>query len=166
VSEIDPRRELSLTINGRRVTSRADADRLLVDLLREDLGLTGTKYGCGTGDCGACAVLVDGAPVNACLVYAIECEESRIETIEHVSERRDGAVVVEALLRNGGVQCGICTPGFVVTAVGTLDGLGADPTREEVQRALAGNLCRCTGYYGIIAAVQQAAAEITTVTKP
>jgi carbon-monoxide dehydrogenase small subunit len=166
VTELGPIRQLKITINGKDVTASAPDDRLLVDLLRDDLGLTGTKYGCGTGDCGACAVLVDTVPVNACLVFAIECEESTIETVEHLCERGSGALVVEALLRNGAVQCGICTPGVVVSAVGCLAGLGARPTREEVQKTLAGNLCRCTGYYGMITAVQEAAAEAALADAP
>jgi carbon-monoxide dehydrogenase small subunit len=151
--------DITLHCNGRERTARAEPDRLLVDFLREDLGLTGTKYGCGTGDCGACTVLVDGEPVHGCLVYAVECGGAEVTTVEQVSETPEGRLVVDALLRHNGVQCGICTPGFVVTAAGCLDALGPEPGRERVQDALAGNLCRCTGYEPIVAAVQDAAAR-------
>ena len=151
--------DITLHCNGRERTARAEPDRLLVDFLREDLGLTGTKYGCGTGDCGACTVLVDGEPVHGCLVYAVECEGAEVTTVERVAETPEGQLVVEALLRHNGVQCGICTPGFVVTAAGSLGALGPEPDRERVQAALAGNLCLCTGYEPIVTAVQDAAAR-------
>jgi len=152
--------EVTVQCNGVARSARTEPDRLLVDLLREELALTGTKYGCGTGDCGACTVLLDGEPVHSCLVYAAECEGARVETVEHVARERAGELVVEALVRHGGIQCSICTPGFVVTAAGALPALGPAPDREQVQRALAGNLCRCTGYGPIIAAVQDAAARL------
>lgn len=132
-------------------------DRLLIDVLRDDLRLTGTKLGCGTGDCGACAVLLEGAPVNSCLVYAAECAGSSVETIEAVATSPRGRRIVEALVAFGAVQCGICTPGIVVTAAALLAG-SERPEREEIEVALAGNLCRCTGYLPIVAAVQAASA--------
>jgi aerobic-type carbon monoxide dehydrogenase small subunit (CoxS/CutS family) len=156
---VKPATRIELEVNGRQMSALAPPDRLLVDFLREELELTGTKFGCGTGDCGACAVLLDGVPVNACLIYAVECEGRVVETVESVSQGRAGSLVVDAFLRNNAVQCGICTPGFVVSAAGSLAVLGPEPDREQVETALAGNLCRCTGYYGILAAVQQAATE-------
>jgi aerobic-type carbon monoxide dehydrogenase small subunit (CoxS/CutS family) len=152
-------RPITITLNGVRQTTHVAPDRLLIDFLRDDLGLTGTKFGCGTGDCGACAVLLDGLPVNACLIFAADCEGQTVETVEFLSEKPEGSIVVDAIVRNNGVQCGICTPGFVVTAIGSLESLGPDPTREDVEVALAGNLCRCTGYYGLIRGVQEAASE-------
>jgi aerobic-type carbon monoxide dehydrogenase small subunit (CoxS/CutS family) len=130
--------------------------RLLIDVLRDDLGLTGTKLGCGTGDCGTCTVLLDGAPVNSCLVYAAECGGSSVETIEAVAASPRGRRVVEELVARGAVQCGICTPGIVVVAAALLE-RSARPRREEIEVALAGNLCRCTGYLPIVAAVEAAA---------
>jgi carbon-monoxide dehydrogenase small subunit len=151
----------TLACNGRTVTVSAPADRLLIDVLREQLDLTGTKLGCGTGDCGACTVLLDGAAVNACLVYIAECDGRTVDTIEGVAATPAGAVVVDAFVEQDAVQCGICTPGFVVSAAAALPALGRAPERAAVQDALAGNLCRCTGYQPIVSAVQHAARALT-----
>jgi aerobic-type carbon monoxide dehydrogenase small subunit (CoxS/CutS family) len=142
--------------NGVNRPLGGEGDRLLIDVLRDDLHLTGTKLGCGTGDCGACTVLLDGAPVNSCLVYAAECAGSSVETIESVAATPRGHRIVDALVAGGAVQCGICTPGIVVAAAALLE-RGGHPGREEIEIALAGNLCRCTGYLPIIAAVEAAA---------
>jgi aerobic carbon-monoxide dehydrogenase small subunit len=127
---------------------RADVDapplKRLLDVLREDCGLTGTKEGCGEGECGACTVLVDGEPVNACLVPFAHVRGRRVTTIEGVRSR-----LPQVLVREGGAQCGICTPGIVVAAAR----LGPKPTAARVREALAGNLCRCTGYAGIVRAL-------------
>ena len=131
-------------------------DRLLIEVLRDDLHLTGTKLGCGTGDCGACTVLLDGEPVNSCLVFAAECAGSAVETVEAVAASPRGRRIVEELVAYGGVQCGICTPGIVVAAAALLE-CKPRPRREEIEVALAGNLCRCTGYLPILAAVEAAA---------
>jgi aerobic-type carbon monoxide dehydrogenase small subunit (CoxS/CutS family) len=151
--------QIELTCNGAQRRARAPKDRLLVEFLREDLGLTGTKFGCGTGDCGACTVLLDGRPVDSCLIYAVECAGSTVETIEHIASTPAGKVLTEAFDQYGAVQCGICTPGFIVSAAGSITALGSQPERREIQTALAGNLCRCTGYIPIIDAIAVAAAE-------
>jgi carbon-monoxide dehydrogenase small subunit len=131
-----------------------DPDALLIETLRETCGLTGTKLGCGTGDCGACTVLLGGSPVNSCLVYTAECADTEVATIEGVASTPVGAAIVDALVAADAVQCGFCTPGIVVTAAALLD--RGDGT---VESALAGNLCRCTGYLPIIAAVRSAASS-------
>ena len=139
----------------------ADGDcRLLIEVLREDFGLTGTKLGCGTGDCGACTVVLDGQAVNSCLVYAAECAGREVQTIEHIAGDGIGALVADAFAAAGGVQCGICTPGFVVTASDFLARRQGDCTRPEVEVALSGNLCRCTGYLPIVDAVLDAASRL------
>jgi aerobic-type carbon monoxide dehydrogenase small subunit (CoxS/CutS family) len=153
--------EISFTCNGVARRESVLPDRLLIDFLREDLGLTGAKLGCGTGDCGACTVLVGGKPVTSCLIYAIECDGLEVETIESVAERQTGRALVDAFVAKGAVQCGICTPGLVVAATGLLDGHEDVPTKGEVKDALAGNLCRCTGYFPIIEAVREAATNLS-----
>ena len=147
---------LSFVCNGRAHSVEVAPDKLLVDLLRDDLGLTGTKLGCGTGDCGACTVMLEQRLVNSCLVYAAECEGATVETIEGVATSPNGKRLVALFVEHDAVQCGICTPGLVVTATALVDRSSSRPTRSEVQDALSGNLCRCTGYYPIIAAVEAA----------
>lgn len=147
---------LTLLCNGQPRNAFVATDRLLVDFVREDLGLTGTKLGCGTGDCGACTVMLDGEPVCSCLVYAVECDGRNVETVEGVSGSPEGEAVVAAFERENAVQCGICTPGFVVSITALLRSC-ADPGRHEIENALAGNLCRCTGYFPIVRAVHAAA---------
>ncbi len=139
-------------VNGRAVELRGRPLDRLLDLLREQLGLTGTKEGCGEGECGACTVLLDGAPVLSCLVPLVQCEGKTIETVEGVAARPEAAAMLERFVETGGVQCGACTPGIVVAAWAML-GRAPKPTREDVRRALAGNLCRCTGYEGILRAL-------------
>lgn len=148
---------IRFTVNDTPVAVTAAPMSRLLDVLREDLRLTGTKEGCGEGECGACTVLIDGDPVNACLVPVIQVEGARVVTIEGIAP---GAMhpVQEALVRCGGAQCGICTPGFVVTAAALLE-RNPHPTRAEAREALAGNLCRCTGYQKIIDAVTDAVVE-------
>jgi len=131
-------------LNSRRTDVDAPTLKRLLDVLREDCLLTGTKEGCGEGECGACTVLVDGLPVNSCLVPFAQVRGRAVTTIEGLRSR-----LPEALVREGGTQCGICTPGVVMAAAA----LGPRPTAERVREALAGNLCRCTGYAGIVRAL-------------
>jgi carbon-monoxide dehydrogenase small subunit len=148
---------IRFTVNDQDVALDAPPMSRLLDVLREGARLTGTKEGCGEGECGACTVLIDGVAVNSCLVPAIQADGCRVTTVEGLAS--DGRLhpVQEAFLRFGGAQCGICTPGFLVTAKALLDA-NPHPTRAEAREALAGNLCRCTGYQKIIDAVTEALA--------
>jgi carbon-monoxide dehydrogenase small subunit len=141
----------TFSVNGREVTVEgAPMDRLL-DVLRGPIGLTGTKEGCGEGECGACTVLLDSEPVLSCLVPLFQCSGRKVETVEAVAAG-PAKELLERFVAAGGVQCGACTPGIVVTAWALMEGNPA-PDREEARRALAGNLCRCTGYEGILRAL-------------
>jgi len=144
-------REIVLTVNGREIRRRVDPTLRLLDLLREDLGLTGAKEVCGEGECGACSVFLDGRVVNSCLVLAVEADGATVVTAEGVDHP-----VQEALAETHAVQCGYCFPGMVVSAADLIDRGGAT-SREAIRRGLAGNLCRCTGYSKIIDAVELAA---------
>jgi carbon-monoxide dehydrogenase small subunit len=141
------------TVNGESVEVDGHAMERLLDVLRTQLGLTGTKEGCGEGECGACTVLLDGEPVLSCLVPLLQCTGRQIETVESLSEG-PARTFLERFVATGGVQCGACTPGIVVTAWALLQKNPA-PTDAETREALAGNLCRCTGYEGILRAVVQ-----------
>jgi len=148
---------LTCTVNREEMSALADTRDTLLDLLRDRFGLTGTKEGCGNGNCGTCTILLDGAPVNACLVLALEAPGRQITTIEGLS---DGAILhplQQALVQHGGTQCGFCTPGIVLSAKALLDA-NPKPTEEEIRRAIAGNLCRCTGYGKIVEAIAAVAA--------
>lgn len=144
--------DITLHVNDERFAVRVPPLRALADVLRTDLGLTGTKLGCGEGECGACSVLLDGKLVNSCLVIAAECDGASVTTIEGLD--RDGQLhpIQEAFVRNGAVQCGFCTPGMVLATHGLLSENPA-PSEDQVQRGLEGNLCRCTGYRKIMDAV-------------
>ncbi len=146
------KRFVSLTVNGRRYELAVAPNRTLLELLREDLGLTGTKHGCGEGDCGACAVLLDGTPVNSCLVLALEAEGREVTTIEGVARGSELDPLQQAFVEHGAVQCGYCTPGMILVGKAHL---AARPrtTAGEVRRAISGNLCRCTGYQKIVEAI-------------
>lgn len=141
----------SFTVNDQPVDLEGHPMERLLDVLRERLGLTGTKEGCGEGECGACTVLLDGEPVLSCLVPLLQCEGRRIETVENLAEG-PARSFLERFVATGGVQCGACTPGIVVTSWALLQE-NPRPTREEAREALAGNLCRCTGYEGILRAL-------------
>ena len=143
-------------VNGITQEVEAPSMRRLLDVLREDLRLTGTKEGCGEGECGACSVIIDGMVINSCLVPACQVDGSRILTVEGLA--RDGRLdpLQRAFLECGGAQCGICTPGMLIAARALLDE-NAQPTRDAIKEAIAGNLCRCTGYVKIIDAIEHAA---------
>lgn len=139
--------------NGRSVDVAAHPDELLADVLRDQLGLTGTKVGCGTGDCGACTVILDGAAVCSCLVMIGRCEDRDVRTIEWVVDTELGRLLVSEFMRANAVQCGICSPGLVVAAASLISDSDGPIDRATVAEALAGNLCRCTGYRPIVDAV-------------
>ena len=151
--------EVTTTINGRPYTFECDPQRTLVDVLRNELHLTGTKEGCSTGDCGACSVLLDGQLVSSCLVLAIEAQGKRIETIEGMAKADELHPLQRKFLDLNGVQCGFCTPGMLIAARALLE-RNPDPSETEVRFWLSGNLCRCTGYDKIIGAVLEAAREM------
>jgi len=150
---------VSTTVNGDPQEFLCDAGDTLLDALRGPLGLTGSKEGCGTGDCGACTVVLDGEMVCSCLVLAPEAAGRRVQTIEGVADGSDLHPIQRKFLEHGALQCGFCTPGVIVAAKALLD-CNPDPTESELRYWLAGNLCRCTGYDKIIRAVQDAAAEL------
>jgi carbon-monoxide dehydrogenase small subunit len=146
-------------INETRVTFACEPRQSLLEVLRDELGLTGTKLACDGGNCGACTVLLDGLPVNSCLVLAVEIEGRRVTTIEGIAPSDGLHILQQKFLEHTALQCGICTPGFIVSAKALLDRY-PDPTEEQVRRWLAGNLCRCTGYDKIVRAVLDAAATM------
>jgi carbon-monoxide dehydrogenase small subunit len=150
---------IETTINGEPIEFLCDPHSSLLDALRNEIGLTGTKEGCATGDCGACSVTLDGRLVCSCLVLAAEASGHDVTTVEGVAEAEQLHPVQQKLLEHAGLQCGICTPGFVVAAKALLDRT-PDPSETEVRYWLAGNLCRCTGYDKIVRAVLDAAAEL------
>jgi carbon-monoxide dehydrogenase small subunit len=154
------KREISFILNGSGVTAEVEGHRRLIDVLRGQLGLTGTKEGCGEGECGACTVIVDGRTVNSCLYPALEVESKRVTTIEGLmGDDNELSVIQQAFVDHGAIQCGFCTPGMIMSTKALLDA-NPDPTEEEIRAALLGNLCRCTGYVQIIDAIKAAAARI------
>jgi aerobic carbon-monoxide dehydrogenase small subunit len=154
-----PRREIQFTVNGEQRTVRAYPMDRLLDVLREQLGLTGTKEGCGEGECGACSVLLDGALVDSCLIPVLQASGSQIVTIEGIAKDARFQALRDSFLECGGAQCGICTPGMILASVHLLDQT-RQPTIDEIREALSGNLCRCTGYIQIFEAVAEAARRI------
>lgn len=149
-------KEIEFTLNGTRTRTETQPGERLLDLLRERLGLTGTKEGCGIGSCGACTVILDGKAVNACLIPAQAVDGRKLVTIEGIMQNESLHPIQDALIRHHAIQCGFCTPGLVMSAKALLDE-NPDPSRGEIQRAIAGNLCRCTGYEQVIEAIQDAA---------
>tara|TARA_Y100001970_G_scaffold95588_1_gene120387 strand:- start:71 stop:553 length:483 start_codon:yes stop_codon:yes gene_type:complete len=147
---------ISSSINGDDTEFIADERDSLLDALRERIGLTGVKEGCNNGNCGACAVLLDGVLVNSCCVMAAEVDGSSVETVEGIAQENELHPIQQAFLDEAALQCGICTPGFLVSAKSLLE-KNSNPTEEEIRFWLAGNLCRCTGYDKIVTAVQKAA---------
>jgi carbon-monoxide dehydrogenase small subunit len=150
------RHQITLTVNGETEFLEVESHWTLLQVLREDLDLTGTKDGCNNGECGACTVLFDGEPVNACLVLAVEADGHEVVTIEGLAQ--DGALdpLQRAFINRNAVQCGFCTPGMIISARALLD-RNPRPSEMEIRQAIAGNLCRCTGYTRIVEAVQEAA---------
>jgi carbon-monoxide dehydrogenase small subunit len=150
---------VSTTVNGDDVQFACEPDETLLDALRNRLGLTGAKEGCGTGDCGACSVTVDGRLVCSCLVLGVEAEGREIETVEGMADGATLHPLQTKFLEHAALQCGVCTPGFLIAAKALLE-KNPDPSEEEIRFGLAGNLCRCTGYDKIVRAVQDAAKEM------
>ena len=149
---------LAMTVNGRNVTVEINANELLVDVLRDRLGLIGTKVGCNEGECGACTVIMDGGPVLSCLIPALRAQGRQITTIEGLSDGDALHPLQQAFVEHGAVQCGYCIPGFIMSAKALLD-TNPHPDREEIKEAIAGNLCRCTGYVKIIEAIEAVAEQ-------
>lgn len=148
-------RKISLKLNGKPVKALVDEKELLVDVLREKFGLTGTKKGCGTGDCGACTVILDGEAVRSCIMFACMADGKEVVTIEGIGDEENIHPVQQAFIDEGAVQCGYCTPGMVLTVKALLD-KNPSPTRDEIITAISGNLCRCTGYTKILKACEAA----------
>ncbi len=147
------------TINGEETEFLCEPRQSLLEVLRDEVGLTGTKEGCLTGDCGACSVIMDGRSIDSCLVLGVEAEGKEVATVEGLADGDTLHPLQKKFLEHAALQCGICTPGFLVTSKALLD-RNPDPTEHEIRYALAGNLCRCTGYDKIVKAVQDAAAEM------
>jgi carbon-monoxide dehydrogenase small subunit len=154
------KRIVELAINGERHELALEPYRSLLDVLRNEVGLTGTKKGCDVGDCGACTVLVDGKPVNSCLVLGVEAGGCEVVTIEGIQPAPDRLhPLQESFMQHGGAQCGFCTPGFIMMAKALLDE-NPNPTEAEIRFGIAGNICRCTGYTKIVTAIQAAAEQL------
>ncbi len=151
--------KIEITVNGRMRDFDVEPNILLLNLLRDDLYLTGTKYGCGIGECGACTVHLDGEAVLACLTLAVDADGRSVDTIEGVADGDRLDSIQEAFLEEGAIQCGFCTPGFIMSTKALL-GENPNPTEGEIREYLKGNMCRCTGYVNIVKAVQSAAGKI------
>lgn len=147
---------ISLKINGTMYEEAVNVRRTLLEVIREQIGLTGTHKGCDEGECGACTVLMDGKPVASCLVLAVEADGKEITTIEGLAHGENLHPIQRAFINHGAIQCGFCTPGMILTAKALLDE-NHNPTMEEIKSGIAGNLCRCTGYFQIIEAISSAA---------
>jgi len=157
--------QVRFELNGATVAVDVSPDRRVVDLLREDLGLTGTKEGCGTGECGACTILVNGETRLSCLMVAAQIDGCRVMTVEGLAATADGALLQQAFVEEGAVQCGFCIPGMEMAALVLLRHEAA-PDRECIRQGLAGNLCRCTGYTKIVDAVERAARDTRASREP
>lgn len=153
---MEPIHEITLTVDGERTTRRVTARRNLADFLREDLGLTGTHVGCEQGVCGACTVRFNGEQIRACLMFAVQADGARVDTVEGLTATGDLNRLQEAFHRNNALQCGFCTPGMLIAASDLL-ARNPDPSREEIRAGLSGNYCRCTGYHAIVDAVAEVA---------
>lgn len=154
------KKEINFVLNGSEVTVTVEAHKRLIDILRDSLGYTGTKEGCGEGECGACTVIVDEHAVNSCLFPAFDVEGKNVTTIEGLQKSSNQlSIIQEAFVQQGGIQCGFCTPGMIMSTKALLDS-NPEPTDEEIRDALLGNLCRCTGYIQIIESVKSAASKL------
>jgi len=151
--------EIEITVNGRARRFDVEPNKLLLNLVRDELHLTGTKYGCGIGECGACTVLLDGEAVLSCMVLAVDADGRSVETVEGVADGERLDPIQEAFIEEGAVQCGFCTPGFIMTTKALLKE-NPDPSEAEIREYLKGNYCRCTGYVNIVKAVQSAAEKL------
>ncbi len=149
----------TLHVNGTSFRVDLEAGRTLLSVLRGELGLTGSKEGCDDSECGACMVLIDGQPVNSCSFLALQADGRAVTTVEGLASGSELHPLQRAFLQHGGVQCGFCTPGMLISATALLKA-NPDPTEDEIRAGLSGNLCRCTGYVGIVAAVRSAATEL------
>lgn len=150
--------KINVTVNEELEQVVVPSNMTLLQMLRESLALTGTKNGCSAGECGACTVLLNGEPVNSCMVLAVECDGAEIVTVEGLAGDRQLDPIQEAIIEAGGVQCGFCTPGVLISSRAFLD-RNPDPSEEQIREALVGNLCRCTGYARIVDAVKKAASK-------
>ncbi len=155
--------KISVTINDELEQAIVPSNMTLMRMLRENLALTGTKNGCSAGECGACTVLLNGEPVNSCMVLAVECDGAKIVTVEGLAGEERLAPVQEAIIHQGGVQCGFCTPGILISSHALLM-RNPKPSEDDIREALVGNLCRCTGYVRIIESVKEAAKAQTITT--
>jgi carbon-monoxide dehydrogenase small subunit len=152
------KRLINITVNQTAYELAVDPHMTLLDLIREELALTGTKQGCGEGECGACTVLLDGKPVSSCIVLAVEADGRKVETIEGLEGQNGLHPIQKAFVEKGAIQCGFCTSGMIMSSKALLD-QNHRPTEHEIRKAISGNLCRCTGYQKIVEAVQSAADE-------
>jgi carbon-monoxide dehydrogenase small subunit len=158
------KKEIELTVNGSSYRLAVEPGRTLLEVLREDLALTGTKEGCASGECGACTVLLDGEPVRSCLTLAVDVRGREVVTIEGVAENGKPHRIQQAFIDLGAIQCGFCTPGMILSAKALLDKT-PEPREKEIRRAISGNLCRCTGYVKIVSAIKTASQRWYFVSK-
>jgi carbon-monoxide dehydrogenase small subunit len=154
--------KINLTVNGGLEQVTVPSNMTLMRMLRETLALTGTKNGCSAGECGACTVLMNGEPVNSCMVLAVECDGAQIVTVEGLAHDNQLDPIQEAIIESGAVQCGFCTPGVLISSRGLLN-RNPNPSEEQIREALVGNLCRCTGYTRIVEAVKKSASQKVAV---
>ena len=153
------KKHICLTVNGQEIEALVAPNQTLLQFLREDLGLYGTKHGCGVGDCGSCTVILNGQPVNSCLVLAMLADGQEVTTIEGLADGEKLHPIQESFVEKGGIQCGFCSPGMILSAKSLLD-RNPRPDEQEIRQAISGNLCRCTGYQKIVEAVADAADKI------
>ena len=151
--------KITINVNGKQKRFDVEPNTLLLNLIRDDMSLTGTKYGCGIGECGACTVLLDGDAVLACMMLAVDTDGHRVDTVEGLSDGNTLHPIQQAYLDEGAVQCGFCTPGFIMSTKALLD-KNPNPDEAEIREYLNGNICRCTGYVNIVKAVQSAAVKM------